>query len=114
MAKTPKKAADYLSLRVNAQLKDDFYNLCKREGTMAGRVIKLFAKQFSENCNMQFSPTGDRSYSDDDQIRISVFIEAENRQRFSAACEEYGLPMSSIVRSFMDDCVTNNRLPFNT
>lgn len=105
---------DYFSLRVNPELKEDFYKYCKSKGFTAGKAIKLFAKQFSKSGKIPFSLDGNRSYTDDNLIRISIHMDAETRQRFCASCYEYGIPMSIVVRGFMDYCVTNNRFPYGS
>lgn len=103
---------DYFSLRVNPKLKDDFYKYVKSRGFTAGKAIKLFARQFAKNGKIPFSLDSSRSYPDDDLTRVSIHMDAETRQCFSEACEEYGLPMSIIIRGLMDYCVTNNSFPY--
>jgi len=103
-----------LSLRINKQLKEDFYSFCKRKGFTAGKAVTLLAKQFSKSGEIPFSldVDGNRRYSDGNFIRVSIFLEAATREQFAAACEEYGLPMSIVVRSYMDYCVTNDSFPY--
>lgn len=105
---------DYFSLRVNSKLKEDFYAYCKSKGFTAGKAIKLLARQFAKSGKIPFSLDGNRNYPDDNLIRISIHMDAETRQPFAAACEEYGLPMSIVVRGFMDYCVTNDCFPYET
>lgn len=105
---------DYFSLRLNSQLKEDFYKFCKSKGFTAGKAIKLFAKQFSESGKIPFSLDANRSYTDDNLIRISIHMDAETRKRFSTSCDEYDIPMSIIVHGFMDYCVTNNHFPYKS
>lgn len=104
---------DYFSLRVNKLLKEDFYKHCKNKGFTAGKAVKLLAKQFSKNGTIPFSLDGNRKYADDDMIRISIHMDSETREHFAAACEEYGLPMSIVVRGFMDYCVSNDCFPYD-
>lgn len=103
---------DEVSLRVNPQLKEDFYKFCKSRGFAIGKAIKLFARQFSKSGKLPFSLSTQRSYSDDNIMRICIRITAEAKQEFSEACEKYGLPMSMIIRGFMDYCVTNDCFPY--
>lgn len=105
---------DYFSLRVNSKLKEDFYAYCKSKGFTAGKAIKLLARQFAKSGKIPFSLDRNRNYPDDNLIRISIHMDAETRQHFAAACEEYGLPMSIVVRGFMDYCVTNDCFPYET
>ena len=103
---------DYFSLRINPKLKEDFYKFCKDKGFTAGRAVKLFAKQFVKSGKIPFSLDGNRTYTDNNVARLSIHMDAETRKEFAAACEEYGLPMSIVVRGFMDYCVTNNSFPY--
>lgn len=103
--------ADYLSLRVNPDLKEDFYKFCRSKGLTAGKVIKFFAKQFTKTGIIPFSLDEDRSYTDEGLVRISIHMDDDTRQGFATACSEYGLPMSVIVRGYMDFCVRNNHFP---
>lgn len=105
---------DYFSLRLNKQLKEDFYKFCKNKGFTAGKAIKLFAIQFSKNGTLPFSLDADRSYTDDNLVRISIHMDANTREHFSTSCDEYGIPMSVIVRGFMDYCITNNCFPYTS
>ena len=108
---------DYFSLRVNAQLKEDFYTFCKSKGFTAGKAVKLLAKQFSKRGTLPFSLDSDRAYDEENLLRngtrISIHMDGETRRDFSNACEEYGLPMSIVVRGFMDYCVSNNCFPYD-
>jgi len=105
------KMSDYFAIRVNQQLKEDFYSCCKRKGFTAGMAVKLFARQFSEKGIIPFSLDANKSYPDDKLTRISIHMDAKTRQNFAAACEEQGLSMSFIVRAYMDYCVTNDCFP---
>lgn len=107
------KGRDYFSLRVNPQLKEDFYNFCKSKGFTAGKAVKLLAKQFAKSGTLPFSLGSDRAYVEENSARISIHMDDETRRDFSNACEEYGLPMSIIVRGFMDYCVSNNSFPYD-
>ena len=104
---------DYFSLRVNPNLKEDFYGYCKRKGFTAGKAIKLLARQFAKTGKIPFSLDGNRNYPDENLTRVSIHMDAETRKNFAAACEEYGVPMSIVVRGFMDYCVTNDCFPYS-
>ena len=105
--------SEYLSVRLNKGLKKDFYAFCKKKGISVGTVIKLLAKFIVENGKPPFSVMADRSYPDDNTIVIAIRMGAQAKEKFSAACEDFGVPMSIIVRGFMDYCVTNNSIPFD-
>lgn len=103
---------DYFSLRVNPKLKEDFYDFCKSKGFTAGKAIKLLARQFAKSGKLPFSLDGNRNYADENLTRVSIHMDAETRQHFAAACDDYGLPMSIVVRGFMDYCVTHDCFPY--
>jgi hypothetical protein len=104
---------DYFGLRINKELKESFYEVCKSKGLTAGKAIKLFAREFSKSEKMPFSLIADRTFTDNNLVRISIHMDALTRQKFSNVCEDYGLPMSVVVRGFMDYCVQKNDLPFD-
>lgn len=103
---------DYLSLRLNKKLKEDFYAFCKKKGIPVGTLIKLLAKEVIQNGKAPFSVMGDRNYPDENLTVISIRMDPQTKENFSAACEEFGLPMSIVIRAFMDYCITNNSIPF--
>lgn len=105
-------ATNYLSLRLNDKLKEDFYAFCKKKGIPVGTLIKLLAREIIENGKPPFSVMADKNYPDDNLIVISIRMDPQTKENFSAACEKFGLPMSVIIRAFMDYCITNNRIPF--
>jgi len=107
-----RQMTDYFSLRVNAKLKEDFYNYCKGKGFTAGKALKLLARQFAKSGKIPFSLETNRNYPDDNFVRASIHMDAETRQHFADACEEYGLPMSIVVRGFMDYCVSHDAFPY--
>jgi len=104
---------DYFSLRINPQLKKDFDNYCKSKGFTAGKAIKLLAKQMSKSGIIPFSLDVSRSYPDENLIRTSIRMNAETRQHLATGCEECGVPMSIVIRSFMDYCVTHDYFPYD-
>ena len=105
---------DYFGLRINKELKEAFYEVCKSKGLTAGKAVKLFVREFSKSGKIPFSLVGNRTFPDDNLVRISIHMDADTRSAFSVACEEYGLPMSIVVRGFMDYCVQHNSFPFDT
>lgn len=105
-------ATNYLSLRLNDRLKEDFYAFCKKKRIPVGMLIKLLAKEIIEKGEPPFSVMADKNYPDDNLIVISIRIDPQTKENFSAACDKFGLPMSVIIRAFMDYCITNNSIPF--
>lgn len=105
---------EYFALRVNPELKEQFYALCKSKGFTAGKAVKLFARQFAQSGRLPFSMDMDRSFPNDNSARVSIHMDEDTRQLFSEACKEYGgLSMSLVMRGFMDFCVTNNCFPYS-
>ncbi|BAL01862.1 hypothetical protein OBV_p-00070 (plasmid) [Oscillibacter valericigenes Sjm18-20] len=103
---------DYLSLRVNKELKETFYEFCRLKGFTAGKAMKLFARQFSKDDVIPFPLDVNRTYKDENFVRVSIHMDYDTRMEFFAACDKYGLPMSIIVRGFMDYCVTHDSFPY--
>lgn len=107
MAKT-----NQFTVRVNPELKKDFFDCCKKKGLTGATAINFFVKRFIESGNLPFALDSDRGYAEDRTLRMAVRMDDETREKFSAACDRYGLPMSIVVRGYMDYCVTNNRFPY--
>lgn len=104
-------ASNYLSLRMNKDLKDDFYGFCKSKGFTAGRALKYFSHQFVKAKKLPFSIDEETKYPEDNFVRCTIYLDHATKQAFSDACDEYGLPMSIVVRAYMNYCVVNNAFP---
>ena len=106
---------EYLSLRVNAELKDEFYSYCKERGFTMGNAIKLFVYQFAKNGELPFSlsrPLSEEFLSENTK-RISIYMDGSTKKKFLRSCKKYGVPMSIILRAFMDYCVKNQCFPYD-
>ena len=104
--------AHYLSIRVNKDLKEDFNKFCKKKGFTIAKAIKLMSAQFSKNGILPFSLNDDWVYLDKNEIRVSLLTDEETKKEFLEACRKYGIPMSMIVRGFMEYCVKHNAFPY--
>lgn len=108
--------SQYFSLRVNKELKDDFYKTCKKRGYSVSRAMRMFFVQYIKDDGKP--PYEDmlnriRQYPDDEYDRIGIRIDADIRTQFAAVCKENGgWLMSNVVRAFMDYCASYDCLPF--
>jgi len=109
-----KESNDYLGMRLNEKLKNDFDVFCRGIGLKSSQVIKLFVVYCVERNEIPFNSSKfDTVEADDKYLRVSIRLSSELRQKFSDVCGKYGLPMSVFVRDFMQECVTKNKLPFD-
>lgn len=106
---------EYLSLKIEAQLKDDFYNFCKRSGISASAAVNQLAVKSFETDSIPFVIKA-LNYDlkrDGNSKRISVRMKPELRQGFSEICTKKGIPMSTVIKIFMMQCIELGRFPFN-
>lgn len=111
MSNTAKR--EYFSLRVNKELKEAFYDFCKRKGLAAGPVIKMFIRRFIKDTEIPFSLYSDSQFPESHLDRLNIGMDTEMRAAFSDACESIDEDMSVVVRGFMNYCVNNNCYPYD-
>ena len=107
--------SEYLSLRVNKNLKDDFNAVCKKRGYTPSRAVRLFCINYIKDKKAPYPDMLNRirKYSDEDLERVGFRIVKAVRSDFQAICKENGEDkMSNVIRAFMDYCATNDCLPF--
>lgn len=113
----------YLSVRVNGGLKADFWSFCEGVGMSASAAISLLAKRCvsegripfevvsPENALLLKARKGDNGFSD---VRTSFRMSIELREQFSNVCTStLGIPMSTVVKAFMVQCVDRGSFPFD-
>lgn len=101
-----------MNVRVNSDLKESFTKCCKSKGFTPSKVITLFAISYVQTGKKPFL-LGEITNADENLKPITISMDAELKRQFSAACERYdNVNMSTIIRSLMYYCVTNDCLPF--
>lgn len=107
-------ATNHLSIRMSPRLRDEFHDLCERQGISACKAAECFVRQLVESGKLPFSLDDDRNYANEEQIRVSIYMACDIRQQFSDACKaiDETLSMSYVMRGFMEYCVERNEFPF--
>ena len=112
--------SDYMSIRIDKVLKEDFYAFCKKCGmTVSGAVNYLIRRTIREE-KLPF----DVSVGKDDDVygmdeggdpqilRVSIRVDKEVRNEFAKICKNIGFPMGRIIKMFMKKCVNEGKFPF--
>lgn len=118
------KRTEYLSMRINGELKREFWDFCDNLHTNASALVAMLARKCVREESIPFeviSPeidfgmrygTRGKGGGNADE-RVSFRMDNNLRLRFSAVCEEHYVSMSVVVRAFMVQCIEKGRLPFS-
>ena len=101
---------EYFQIRVNKKLKEGFDALCKIKGLTPSAAIRLFAKNLVNSGKLSYDFDSDRNFNDTNDVRVSFRMESGMRESFAASSEKFGVPMSVLIRGYMDACVTSGQL----
>lgn len=106
---------EYLSIRIEPQLKDDFYTFCKKSGISVSAAINQLAVKSVEKAAIPFViKVVDYDIKREGNLkRISIRMKLELRQGFSEVCSKNGIPMSTVIKMFMMQCVEKGMFPFS-
>jgi addiction module RelB/DinJ family antitoxin len=103
-------ATEYFQIRVNEELKNKFDALCKKKGLKTSMAIRIFVKNFIKSGNLAYDFNSDRNFNESNSVRVSFRMESGMRELFAVSSEKIGLPMSVLIRGYMDACVTAGQL----
>ena len=109
---------DYLGIRINSCLYEDFKEYCKEKDISVSFAITLLADECIKSKKVPFtigcSNEANLKYSGNES-RKSILFEKNKREQFQNVCEEkICLKMSNVVKAFMIHCVINNpNLPYS-
>ena len=102
-----------MNIRINKNLKEEFYQCCKRKGFTASKVVKIFINQYVSTGKIPFELGKNKKHVDENLIRIDIAVDSNLALKFSQACEVYHhVNRSEMIRAFMDYCVASDSLPF--
>lgn len=105
---------EYLSVRINKKLKQDFYEFCNKSGISASAAVNQLALKCVEKGSIPFVvhvvdyDMGKKG----DSIRTSIRMKSDLREDFSKVCAKTGIPMGTVVKMFMLQCIDEGRFPF--
>lgn len=107
---------EYLSIRIEPDLKEKFYEFCEKSGISVSAAINQLAIKSMENGSIPFT-IHVIDYDIDIKksgktCRISIRMRTELRQGFSEVCSKTGIPMSTVVKIFMLQCIAKGKFPF--
>ena len=106
---------EYLSVRIEPMLKNDFYEFCSKSGISVSAAVNQLALKSIEKGSIPFTVhviDYDLKKSGETH-RISIRMKTELRNGFSDVCTRTGIPMSTVVKIFMLQCVDKGRFPFD-
>ena len=107
-------ANEYLSVRIDPKLKSDFYNFCKKSGLSVSSAVNQLAVKSVEKGSIPFTVrvVDYDMKRNGDTNRTSIRMRADLRQGFADVCNKTGIPMSTVVKMFMLQCVADGKFPF--
>lgn len=104
---------NYLSLRVDVELKEKFYAFCKGIGMNASGAINLLVVKCIKEERIPFKIENcPNTMISQSSVRISIRMAQETREKFSRICKELGISMSMIIKMYMIKCINTNAIPF--
>lgn len=98
---------EYLSVRIDPKLKADFYDFCARSGLSVSAAVNQLALKSVEKGSIPFvvhvvdydvKKKGETN-------RTSIRMRSELRRGFAEVCDKTGIPMSTVVKMFMLQCI---------
>lgn len=108
--------SDYLSLRIEPKLKEDFYHFCDNSGISVSFAVNQLALKSIAKGTIPFK-VRILDYKIDNEsgetCRISIRMKKEVREGFSSVCQKAGIPMSTAVKIFMRQCIEKQEFPFD-
>ena len=118
MKKGHKDVNEYLSIRLNKNVKDEFETFCDSCGMTVSGAINLLVKKTIEERKIPFQistmnePIGAYEGGEPQTLRTSVRIDKRQREQFAEVCQSVGVPMSRLVKMFMLNCLNTGKVPF--
>lgn len=106
---------EYLSVRIEPMLKKDFYEFCNKCGISASAAVNQLALKTIERGSIPFTihVIDYDIKKNGDTKRISIRMKTELRKGFSEVCTKIGIPMSTVVKIFMLQCIDEGKFPFD-
>lgn len=112
------KSTDYLGIRLNKELYDDFKSYCKERNISITFAIELLVDECIINKKVPFAlgESSDHNLKYGDSLaRKSLAMSRSKRDKFQKICEEkLCLSMASVIKAFMVYCVEHKpKLPYS-
>lgn len=113
-----RNSSDYLGIRINKELYEDFKQYCKGREISVAFAMELLADECIKRKKAPFplGVTNDANlkYSGNES-RQSLILEKNKKELFQIICEnDIGLKMSNVVKAYMIYCVTYRpKLPYS-
>lgn len=106
---------EYLSVRVDPKLKADFYKFCEKSGLSVSAAINQLAVKSVEKGSIPFvvHVVDYELKKKAETNRTSIRMRSELRRGFAEVCDKTGIPMSTVVKMFMLQCIDKGRFPFD-
>lgn len=103
-----------ISIRINENLKDEFYSLCTKRGVKPTSVISRYCRYVVKNKKEPKADMYNRvlKYVNDNQTVMTIKIDEELAINFETTCKNLSQTMSSAIRFFMDWCCSYETFPF--
>lgn len=104
--------SDNISLRLSKELKKEFNIYCKERGLTVSTATKIFVKNFINSSFKYNQLIIDSKYHIlKNDTHINIYIDKQTKKDFYKYCHTYGLPISIVLRNFMNYCIMNNEFP---
>lgn len=105
---------EYLSVRIDPKLKSDFYKFCEKSGISVSAAVNQLAVKAVKEGNIPFEVhvVDYDTKKSGEASRTSIRMRADLRRGFADVCDKTGIPMSTVVKIFMLQCVSDKKFPF--
>ncbi len=102
----------FLTIRLNLELKNSFYQLCKEKKIPVIEAVRLFSLELEKKKELPFFMNKKSNFSHENLVRISIKASEKTKMILSNISKEYGVNTNITIRKFMEYCVTYKKFPF--
>ncbi len=119
MMKGRKNVSEYMSIRLDKTVKNEFYTFCQNCGMTVSFAVNLLVNKTVEEGKIPFEiatvnePMGAYEGGEPQMLRASIRIDKEQREKFQQVCNGVGVPMSRLVKMYMLNCIRSQKIPFS-
>lgn len=102
-----------IQLRIDADLKKDFESLCYKSRLNCSNAVTMLIDSCRNKNELPFELDCSLDYkrkNSTEESRIIFRIEEDKKRNFAKFCDERGLTMAVVIKSFMVQCIKKEKI----